>query len=106
MPVQAPAEVETSMSAHSTAPSVFEAGLPVFEYGLAATPHDILEDVRSAQSRAPIAIGPLGPEVLSYELAREMLRDNRFRMPAGITLAAPGITSGPLYDKIATSLLG
>ncbi|MDG5485209.1 cytochrome P450 [Mycolicibacterium gadium] len=94
------------MNAHSAAPNVFEAGLPTFEYGLIATPHDILDDVRAAQSRAPIAIGPLGPEILTYDLAREILRDNRFRLPPGITLAAQGITSGPLYDKMATSLLG
>jgi cytochrome P450 len=94
------------MTAHSTVPNVFEAGLPTFTYGLTATPHDILEDVRRAQARAPIAIGPLGPEVLSYELAREILRDGRFSMPPGITLAAQGVTSGPLYDKMMSSLLG
>lgn len=90
----------------SDVPNVFEAGLPTLTYGLTATPHDILDDVRQAQSRAPIAIGPLGPEILSYELVREILRDNRFRMPSGITLAAQGITSGPLFDKLANSLLG
>lgn len=94
------------MPATTTAPSVFDAGLPTFDYGLTATPHDILEDVRGAQSRAPIAIGPLGPEILSYELARDVLRDSRFRLPPGITLAAQGITSGPLFDKMANSLLG
>lgn len=94
------------MTVKSTAPNVFDAGLPTFDYSLTATPHDILEDVRKAQARAPIAIGPLGPEILSYELAREILRDNRFRLPPGITLASQGITSGPLYDKMANSLLG
>lgn len=94
------------MNVNSAAPSVFEAGLPTLSYDLTATPHDVLEDVRAAQSRAPIAIGPLGPEILSYDLAREVLRDSRFRMPPGITLAAQGITSGPLYDKMMSSLLG
>ncbi|WP_310773587.1 cytochrome P450 [Mycobacterium sp. Z3061] len=94
------------MNANSTAPSVFDAGLPALSYSFTATPGDILEDVRLAQSRAPIAIGPLGPEILSYEMSRAMLRDNRFRMPPGITLAAQGITSGPLYDKLVSSLLG
>ncbi|MCV7312925.1 cytochrome P450 [Mycobacterium paraffinicum] len=93
------------MNVNSAAPSVFEAGLPTFSYDLTATPHDIREDVRAAQSCAPIAIGPLGPEILSYELARDILRDNRFRMPPGITLAAQGVTSGPLYDKLMSSLL-
>lgn len=90
----------------SAAPNVFDAGLPTFSYGLAATPHDILDDVRAAQARAPIAIGPFGPEILSYELSREILRDSRFRLPPGITLASQGITSGPLFDKMANSLLG
>jgi len=94
------------MNVNSTAPSVFDAGLPTFDYSLTATPHDILQDVRSAQSCAPIAIGPLGPEILSYELARDILRDSRFRLPPGVTLAAQGITSGPLFDKMASSLLG
>lgn len=94
------------MKAHSTTPSVFHSDLPSLDYGLTATPHDILDDVRSAQSRAPIALGPLGPEILSYEMARDMLRDNRFRLPPGVTLAAQGITSGPLFDKMANSLLG
>ncbi|GAY18452.1 cytochrome P450 [Mycobacterium sp. shizuoka-1] len=90
----------------SAAPNVFDSGLPTINYGLDATPSDIFADLRSAQSRSAIAIGPLGPEILSYELAREMLRDNRFRLPPGITLAAQGITSGPLYDKLVNSLLG
>lgn len=94
------------MNVNSIAPNVLDAGLPTFNYGLTATPHDILEDVREAQSWAPIAIGPLGPEILSYEFARDILRDSRFRMPPGITLAAQGITSGPLYDKMMSSLLG
>lgn len=94
------------MTVNCTAPNVFDAGLPTFTYGLDATPHDVVDEVRLAQSRAPIAIGPLGPEILSYQLARDILRDNRFRMPPGITLAAQGITSGPLFDKMANSLLG
>jgi cytochrome P450 len=106
MPIRAPAEVETSVNAHSTSPNVLDAGLPTFTYSLTATPHDTLDDVRDAQSCAPIAIGPLGPEILSYELARDILHDNRFRLPPGITLASQGITSGPLYDKLANSLLG
>ncbi len=105
-PYPAPTEVETSVNVESTAPCVFEANLPTIDYSLTATPHDVLDDVRMAQSCAPIAIGPLGPEVLSYEMARDMLRDNRFRMPPGITLAAQGVTSGPLYDKLVSSLLG
>ena len=94
------------MNANSTAPSVFDGGLPTFGYDLSATPHDVVEDVRNAQSSSPIAIGPLGLEILSYEMARDILRDNRFRLPPGVTLAAQGVTSGPLFDKMANSLLG
>lgn len=94
------------MNAINTPPSVFDAGLPTIGYDLTATPHDILEDVRVAQLTSPIVIGPLGPEILSYEMARDVLRDNRFRLPPGVTLAAQGITSGPLFDKMANSLLG
>ncbi|MGE2724832.1 cytochrome P450 [Mycolicibacterium pulveris] len=94
------------MTVTSKAPSVFDSDLPTLNYPLAASPHDILDDIRTAQARAAIAIGPFGPEILSYELSRDMLRDNRFRLPPGITLAAQGITSGPLFDKMANSLLG
>ncbi|MCX2930145.1 cytochrome P450 [Mycobacterium sp. CVI_P3] len=94
------------MKMTNAAPNVFDAGLPTIRYGLDAAPSDIFDDLRIAQSRSPIAIGPLGPEILSYDLARDMLRDSRFCLPPGITLAAQGITSGPLYDKLANSLLG
>lgn len=94
------------MRSRSAVRSVFDADLPAIDYSLTAAPHDILEEVRQAQARAPIAIGPLGPEILSYDLTREILRDNRFRLPPGITLAVQGITSGPLYDKLAGSLIG
>ena len=50
-------------------------------------------------------MGPIGPEVLSYELVRSVLRDPRFVIPPGIHLSAHGITSGPLWDKVVNSLL-
>jgi cytochrome P450 len=43
--------------------------------------------------------------VLSYELARAILRDERFGIPPGINLMAQGVTSGPLFEKVAGSLL-
>ena len=39
--------------------------------------------IRKARQQAPIAIGPHGPELLTYELVRNMLRDPRFRVPQG-----------------------
>jgi cytochrome P450 len=53
----------------------------------------------------PIAIGPFGPEVLSYELARAILRDTRFVIPPGLQLAAQGVTSGPLWDRVVGSII-
>ncbi|MGO9182043.1 cytochrome P450, partial [Mycobacterium sp.] len=40
-----------------------------------------------------------------YELVRAVLRDPRFCMPKGHALAAQGITSGRLWDKVTSGLL-
>src|SRR5262249_37793627 len=69
-------------------------------------PAQVYPQLLAAQQQAPIALGPLGPEVLSHELVRTVLRDSRFQIPAGYILTVQGITSGPLWDKVATSLLG
>lgn len=88
-----------------TARSVFDAELPVLDYDLAETARDVHARLRAAQRVAPIAIGPLGPEVLGHELARAVLRDPRFVIPPGIHLAAQGVTSGPLWDRVIRSIL-
>jgi cytochrome P450 len=93
------------MSVHTAKPSVFDAGLPVLSYDVTDTPQQIYPQFRTAQEVAPIALGPIGPEVLSYELARTVLRDPRFVVPAGIHLSAHGITSGPLWDRVTRSIL-
>jgi cytochrome P450 len=36
---------------------------------------------------------------------RNILRDQRFRVPQGLFPAAQGITSGPLWDRVATNLI-
>jgi cytochrome P450 len=56
-------------------------------------------------SRAPIALGSHGPEVLTYDLVRTVLRDPRFRVPGGLGLEAQGIASGPLWDRTVKGLL-
>ena len=94
------------MLKESTSPSVFDAGLPVLEYDATATPAQVNPQLQAAQRLAPIALGPLGPELISYELARTVLRDSRFQVPPGYILAAQGIPDGPLWDKVLTSLLG
>ncbi|MCV7411454.1 cytochrome [Mycobacterium florentinum] len=92
---------------NTASPSVFDAGLPTIEYDVAtATPAQLYPKFQAAQRLAPIALGPYGPEVLSYDLVRTMLRDNRFQIPPGYILAVQGITSGPLWDKVVNSLLG
>jgi cytochrome P450 len=94
------------MSVRTASPSVFDAGLPTIDYDVTAPPAQVYPKALAAQRIAPIALGPLGPELLSYELARTALRDNRFRIPPGYILSVQGITSGALWDKVVNSLLG
>ena len=93
------------MTVNTAKPSVFDAGLPTLSYDVTDTPQEIYPQFRAAQQVAPIALGPIGPEVLSYDLARTVLRDPRFVVPAGIHLSAHGITSGPLWDRVTRSIL-
>ena len=86
-------------------PSVLDAGLPVIDYEGAQHPDEAHEIIRRAREQAPIAIGPHGPELLTYDLVRSVLRDPRFRVPQGMFLAAQGITSGPLWDRVAGNLI-
>jgi cytochrome P450 len=89
-----------------TAPaSVFDSDLPTLDYAVEESPAEVYPRLRAAQRQAPIAIGPFGPEVLSYRLVRSVLRDTRFQIPPGINLLSQGITSGPLWDKVVNSLL-
>jgi cytochrome P450 len=86
-------------------PSVFDADLPVIDYEQCQSPAEAHEIISRARSQAPIAIGPHGPELLTHDLVRSVLRDPRFRVPQGMFLAGQGITSGPLWDRVATSLI-
>ena len=76
------------MTVGTTKPSVFDAGLPTLSYDLTDTPQEIYPQFRAAQQEAPIALGPIGPEVLSCELARTVLRGPQFVVPQGIHLSA------------------
>jgi cytochrome P450 len=87
-------------------PSVFAAGLPTFAYDHLTDPDEAHRVIAGARQQAPIAIGPHGPEVLSYELVRTVLRDNRFITAHGLGLDLQGITSGPLWDRAITNILG
>jgi cytochrome P450 len=89
----------------SSCPSVFDAGLPTINYEHAEHPDEAHAIISQAREIAPIAIGPYGPELLTYDLVRTVLRDPRFRVPPGMFLAAQGITSGPLWDRVAANIL-
>ncbi|OBJ23427.1 cytochrome P450 [Mycobacterium sp. 1245801.1] len=86
-------------------PNVFDAGLPAIDYELCGSLEEAHAIISEARRLAPIAIGPHGPEFLTYELVRTVLRDPRFRIPQGMFLASQGITSGPLWDRVATNLI-
>jgi cytochrome P450 len=88
--------------------SVFDAGFPAIDYLHAQSPDEPHEIMHEARRQAPIAIGPHephGPQILTYELVHRVLRDSRFRVPQGMFLAAQGITSGPLWDRVGMSII-
>ena len=91
--------------ATSPVPPVFDAGLPTLDYAHDREPELAHRKIQQAREQAPIALGSYGPEVLTYELVRKVLRDNRFVMPRGLSLTAQGITSGPLWDRAVSNLL-
>ncbi|AFM15377.1 cytochrome P450 [Mycolicibacterium chubuense NBB4] len=86
-------------------PDVFSAALPELAYEHVTDPAEAHRLIAAARRRGPVAMGLHGPEVLSYELVRSVLRDPRFRVPQGMFLAAQGITSGPLWDRVAANLI-
>jgi cytochrome P450 len=88
-----------------TIDTVLETDLPTIAYEHAQSPEEAHELIRQAVRQGPIAMGPHGPEVLTYELVRTVLRDDRFAMPKGLALAAQGITSGELWDISLKGLL-
>jgi cytochrome P450 len=86
-------------------PSVFEADLPAVAYEEASDPDEAQRNIGKALEQGPIAMGAHGPEVLRHDLVRSVLRDSRFCPPPGLGMEAQGITSGPLWDRVITSLL-
>ncbi len=93
------------MTIGTAAVRLADADLPTLDYSADENPAQVYPRLRAAQEQAPIAIGPFGPEVLSYPMVRAVLRDKRFQVPQGIVLQAQGVTSGPLWDKVITSIL-
>ena len=80
------------MTVEAPARNVFDAELPTLTYELGETPQQVYPRIQKARRQAAIALGPLGPEVLSYDLARTILRDPSFVIPPGIHLTAHGVT--------------
>ena len=83
----------------SSCPTIGEADLPSIDYDHCTSPEEAHAVIHAARRQGPIARGPHGPELLSYELVRSVLRDPRFRMPRGMFLEFQGITSGPLWER-------
>jgi cytochrome P450 len=79
--------------------------LPTIAYNGDTDRDEFRQMLAEAQRRGPIALGPYGPEVLSYDLVRTVLRDSRFVMPQGISLVVQGITSGPVWDRVTKQLI-
>ncbi|RAU91291.1 cytochrome P450 [Mycolicibacter senuensis] len=86
-------------------PNVFDAGLPVLDYEHARHPSEAHDIIARARAQSPIAMGVHGPELLTYELVHAALRDPRFEVPPGMFLAAQGITSGPVWDRVVANLI-
>jgi cytochrome P450 len=83
-----------------------ETVLPAIAYHGVRRPEEAHAAIAAARQQSPIAIGPFGPELLSYDLVRTALRDSRFGMPQANGLAMHGITSGPLWDRLSGLLVG
>jgi cytochrome P450 len=86
-------------------PSVFDAGLPSLDYLHTHDPEDAHRAIAQARRQAPIALGALGPEVLTYDLVRAVLRDPRFAAAHRPAAEAQGITTGPLWQRITSLIL-
>jgi cytochrome P450 len=93
------------MTVTTRTPNIFDIGWPNFAYQDSTDPDEAHQIIRQAHRQAPIALGPYGPEVLSYDLVRTVLRDSRFAMPRGISLVVQGITSGPVWDKVCQTIM-
>ena len=86
-------------------PCIFDLPLPPIAYHDALEPREVHCLICEARQRGPIAMGPFGPELLTYDLVRSVLRDNRFAVPQGIGLVVQGITSGPVWDRVCKLLI-
>lgn len=84
----------------TTCPNIFEAGLPALDYHHLTDSEEVHRQIAQARERASIALGPFGPECLTYDLVRTVLRDARFIAVPGFGIGLQGISSGPLWDRV------
>lgn len=85
--------------------SVFDADLPTFDYTEATSWDEVHTQIAEARRQSPIAMGPHGPELLTYELVHTALRDPRFAEPKAMGLESQGVTSGKLWERASKTLL-
>jgi hypothetical protein len=95
----------TDSISNNSCPSVFEAALPYLDYLQVQDPEDAHRAIADARRQAPIALGAVGPEVLTYDLVRSVLRDPRFAAAHRPGAEAQGITAGPLWQRITSLIL-
>jgi cytochrome P450 len=95
----------TETMSTSTIPNVFDAGLPSLDYLQVQDPEDAHRAIAEARREAPIALGALGPEVLTYDLVRSVLREPRFAAAHRAGAEAQGVTAGPLLQRITSLIL-
>ena len=93
------------MTVDTLTPSIFDVELPYIEYLDSPHPDVAHRIIAPARDRAPVAMGPYGPEVLRYDQVRSLLRDSRFAVPPGLGLIVQGITCGPVWDKVTRLLI-
>ena len=82
-----------------------DTGLPRIAYDHLYDPDEAHRAIAQARRQGSVAMGPHGPEFLSYELVRAMLRDPRFTPAVNAVMAAQGVTSGPLWDRATRNIL-
>ncbi|WP_285029605.1 cytochrome P450 [Mycolicibacterium sp. lyk4-40-TYG-92] len=79
--------------------------IDTLNYLQARDPEDAHRAIASARRHGPIALGPLGPEILGYDLARAVLRDPRFAVAHRAAAESQGVSEGPLWQRITSLIL-
>ena len=65
-----------------------------------------MKSIGQAREQGPFALGPQGPEVLTYDLVRERCCATPVSpCRGGLALAVQGITSGPVWDRVCRLII-